>query len=136
MKNVIEIFYVSLNVLYYAGIALLVYLYAIDDNTAMWMIAEGMVVVGLLSIIIPDMLINIEVGNISVPIVRSVILNKYLLFCIVHMWLNKYFLLVKVLVGMSVLIDLILEVCLIKQMNSACISLDEFIENLNKFDTT
>lgn len=58
MRQGIEKVYTIFSVLFYIGILFVIYLYTIDNNTAVWIIAETMVVVGILSIVILDMLIN------------------------------------------------------------------------------
>jgi len=136
MKQGIEKLYIFLSVLFYIGILFVIYLYVTDNNTATWIIAEFMVVVGLMSIVIPDMLINIQMIDVRLSIVRGVILNKYLTFCIVFMFLNKYFFLVKVLVGLSILVALALDVCLVKRMQKNFLSIDKFINKLSEYDTS
>ena len=114
MRQGIEKVYTIFSVLFYIGILFVIYLYTIDNNTAVWIIAETMVVVGILSIVILDMLINTQLVDVRILVVRGIIINKYLIFCIVFMFLDKYYFLVNVLVGISILVALVLDVCLVK----------------------
>lgn len=83
MRQGIEKVYTIFSVLFYIGILFVIYLYTIDNNTAVWIIAETMVVVGILSIVILDMLINTQLVDVRILVVRGIIINKYLIFCIV-----------------------------------------------------
>lgn len=82
MRQGIEKVYTIFSVLFYIGILFVIYLYTIDNNTAVWIIAETMVVVGILSIVILDMLINTQLVDVRILVVRGIIINKYLIFCI------------------------------------------------------
>ena len=136
MRQGIEKVYTIFSVLFYIGILFVIYLYTIDNNTAVWIIAETMVVVGILSLVILDMLINTQLVDVRILVVRGIIINKYLIFCIVFMFLDKYYFLVNVLVGISILVALVLDVCLVKQVRKNCISVDKFINTLNEYDTS
>lgn len=74
MRQGIEKVYTIFSVLFYIGILFVIYLYTIDNNTAVWIIAETMVVVGILSIVILDMLINTQLVDVRILVVRGIII--------------------------------------------------------------
>lgn len=132
----IDFFYKVTNILYYIGIVAFVCLYSVDDNTILWLIAEGMIVLGLLGAVIPDMMINIGIDGISVNLVRKIILIKYLVFCIIHSCLDKYFIITIIIILISFLGDMFLERQLFKEFDKECVSVDTFVEKMNSFDTS
>ena len=56
MSQGIEKLYTIFSVLFYIGILFVIYLYTIDNNAAVWIIAETMVVVGIYVMISTDVL--------------------------------------------------------------------------------
>jgi hypothetical protein len=95
-----------------------------------------MTILGLLGIVVPDMVINLELGRINIISERTMIILKYLMFCIVFTFLDKYFDIVNVIIVILSIVDVIFDIYIVNKIRTANISFECFIEKLRKFDTS
>ena len=130
MKSRIEDVYLFLNYIFYVGIIFVVYLYLQEDNTTLWLIAMGMIVAGMLGILIPVNLVNNGIESIRSTTIRSVILDKYIIFCVFFSCLNKYFFATMLTIILFLAVDVFLEKTLMAQMKSIDMSVKQFAEQL------
>lgn len=134
-KNMAFIVLIS-NLLFYIGIFLSIYLFGIDDNTYKWLIAILCIVVGMIGSAIPDAMINLGIREISIGLVQSGLIIKYLIFFICFTFLS--ILTIQTIIGVSVLfaVDLLVEILLLKQIYGKHIEVQIFITKLRAFDTS
>lgn len=124
------------NIIFYIGIFIVDYLYIIDNNTFMWLIAEGLTIVGIIGICtIPDMMINNGIENISIRLVRYTIIIKYILFIILYSLLDNFFVQVNIVMILGLVIDVVLEYFLLKQIRNTNVDIYDFIRFVKQIDT-
>lgn len=136
MKSKIENIYLFLNCMFFSGILFSVYLYFQENNTTSWIIAEGMIVLGILGAVIPETIINTNMGAISISVLRGTIFNKYIIFCMVLWGMGKFMTLTMLSIALVFLVDMFLEIRLFAQIKSIGISIEQYIEKLKSFDTS
>lgn len=134
-KNLAFIVLIS-NFLFYIGIFGVIYLFGAEDNTYKWLIAILCIVVGMVGSAIPDAMINLGMGEISLGLVRGSLIIKYVIFLICFTFLS--ILTIPTIMGILVLliVDLLVEILLLKQIYNKHVTAQIFITKLRAFDTS
>lgn len=136
MKLKIESVYIILTTLFYIGICLTFFLFLTNDESILWIFAEAFCVLGMLGIVIPDTVINLELCDVSIAAERGMMVLKLAIFCLVFSLLNKFCFFVEISTAILAVVDLFLERYIVKKISSANISVSYYIEELQKFDTS